>query len=178
MEKFKGPLILAGGLLFGLLLGAMVLWGGGSSQGSPSAPPAAGKSVPDFTLTSLDGKRVHLSELKGKAVVINFWATWCPPCREEMPLLEVAAKKYQDQVLFLAVDDNEDQAQVRDYIQKMGLDLTVLLDPDGKINELYFVQSYPNTFFIDADGILRAQRVGQLDEAILRRNLEAIGINP
>lgn len=179
MERFKGLLFLGGGLLIGILLGIGALWGAGNMKSTDRlSPPTSGKQVPDFNLKTMDGKSVRLADLKGKPVVINFWATWCPPCKVEMPLLEQASRQFGDRVVFLAVDDDEDLNTVQSFARQAGVSFPVLLDPNGKINQLYFVQSYPNTFFIDSDGILRAQRIGQLDEAILGRNLEAVGIKP
>lgn len=179
MKRAKGLLFLLIGLAAGVLLGLMVIYAvPGANRGSKPAPPATGKTVQDFSLQDLDGKSIQLSGLRGKPVVINYWATWCAPCREEMPLLNRYAERLKDQVAFLAVNNDEGATVVRDYVDKLGIQFTVLLDPGGKINALYYVQSYPNTFFIDSNGVLRAQHIGQLDEALLVRGLEAVEIKP
>ena len=179
MKKFKGLLFLGAGLLVGVLFGAAVLWSvPPSNQPGRPPPPATGKAVPDFVLSGIDGKSVHLKDYQGKPVVINFWATWCPPCRAEMPLLSQTSAKLQDRVIFLAVDDDEDPAQVKNFVEQGRIIIPVLLDPGGKINALYYVESYPITLFLDSQGILRAQHIGQLDEQTLLRNLEAVGIKP
>ena len=179
MRRVKGILILGAGMLAGILLGYIVLVSVPNVTNSQrNVPPATGKPVPVFTLNQLTGSQVSLSELKGKPVVINFWATWCPPCREEMPLLNQNATRLQGKVVFIAINDDEDASVVGQYVRQVGLNFPILLDPGGKINGLYFVQSYPNTFFIDSEGILRAEHIGQMDEPTLVRGLEAIDIKP
>lgn len=179
MKNLKGFFFLGAGLLVGILFGAVVYWSAPhiSLPGKPP-PPASGKSVQDFSLTDLEGKIVRLSDFQGKPVIVNFWATWCPPCREEMPLLVHTAAKLKGQAVFLTVDDDEDLSLVRNFVDQNRINIPVLLDPGGKINALYYVDSYPVTFFLDSQGILRAQHIGQLDELTLSRSLEAVGIKP
>ena len=179
MQRLKGLLILAACLIAGVLLGLIILYSVPNARSSQRpAPPSTGKSVPSFTLQQLGGASLSLSDLKGKPVVINFWATWCPPCREEMPLLDTYAARLQGRAIFIAINDDEDLQVVSPYVHQAGLKFPILLDPGGKINALFYVQSYPNTFFIDSDGILRAQHIGQMDETTLKRSLEALDIKP
>ena len=179
MRRVKRFLILGAGLLAGILMGSAVLFSvPNATTALRPAPPSTGKPVPGFTLQLLSGSSLSLSELKGKPVVINFWATWCPPCREEMPLLNTYAAKLQGKAVFIAINDDEDGSVVSPYVRQVGLNFPILLDPGGKINALFYVQSYPNTFFLDSDGILRAQHIGQMDEPTLLRSLEALEIKP
>jgi cytochrome c biogenesis protein CcmG/thiol:disulfide interchange protein DsbE len=179
MKRIKGLLFLLAGLAAGVLLGLTVLNAvpGRNNSARPS-PPATGKSVQDFTLLDINGQSVRLSALRGKPVVVNFWATWCVPCREEMPLLGRSADQLKDRVVFLTINNDEQANVVREFMDELSIQMPALLDPGGKINELYYVQSYPNTFFIDSDGVLRAQHIGQLDESLLNRGLEAVKIIP
>lgn len=179
MLRVKGLLFLLAGLAAGVLLGLTVLYAiPAASRTARPAPPATGKTIQDFSLQDIDGKNIRLSSLQGKPVIINFWATWCIPCREEMPLLSRYANDLKGKAVILAVNNDEDASLVREYIGKLGIQFPVLLDSGGRINALYYVQSYPNTFFIDSDGVLRAQHIGQLDEALLVRGLEAVEIKP
>ncbi len=95
-----------------------------------------------------------------------------------MPLLNQSAAALGEKVTFLAVDNDEAPALVSEYIQKLKINIPVLLDPGGKINALYYVESYPITFFLDNEGILRAEHIGQLDQQTLTQGLEAAGLQP
>ncbi len=135
-----------------------------------------GQTAPDFSLISLDGEEYRLSDLKGTGVVLNFWATWCPPCKAEMPLLEAAAQDSQGEILFLAINFRENEELVRDFAEEMGgfEYLILLLDPPGEVSRLYNVQALPTTFFVDAKGKVRAVHIGALDAQLLTGYLEKI----
>lgn len=128
--------------------------------------------APDFTLNQLNGAPLALSAFKGKPVLINFWATWCPPCRSELPALETAYQKYQDKVAFIAVDVKEDPTTVAAMVQELGLSFPIVLDSDGQIsNGLYEVRGIPTSIFVDANGIVSARHVGPLDETTIENYL-------
>ncbi|MEI2464922.1 TlpA disulfide reductase family protein [Niallia taxi] len=114
-----------------------------------------GNIAPDFTLKNLQGKDVRLSSLRGKKVIINFWATWCPPCKQEIPEIEKFYQEYKGTVEVLAVNiDGGNSEAVALFTKKMNVSFPVLLDnPDG-INEAYKVMTIPTTFFIDENGII------------------------
>jgi thiol-disulfide isomerase/thioredoxin len=138
-------------------------------------PNSAGRisaMAPDFEWNAPDGKTRKLSDLRGKVVVINFWATWCQPCREEMPALQRAAGG--SDAVFLAVDLMEDGAKVRSFMDSLALDrLQPLLDLDGAVTRAYSVLELPQTFFIDAQGVIRHIEHGAvLDDAAVRRGLD------
>lgn len=136
-----------------------------------------GYGAPDFTLTNLDGKSVHLRDFRGRVVVINFWATWCEPCRTEMPILQSAYRVNQLLGLeILAVNFDESRSEVQEFRDQMSLGFTMLLDPGGVIQRLYRVSGYPTTFFVDREGVIRAQHVGHLNESQLDEYLESLGI--
>jgi thiol-disulfide isomerase/thioredoxin len=116
--------------------------------------------APDFEYNTPDGKTTKLSDLRGKVVVINFWATWCRPCREEMPALQRVASANSD-VVFLEIDMQEPGDKVRSFIDQLGLDLLVpVLDTDGATTKRYGVLSFPSTFFVDATGVVRHIEIG------------------
>ena len=148
------------------------------SVGRPSGPvdtPIVGRPAPAFDLQTLDGDRVSLAELRGSPVVLNFWASWCIPCREEAPLLTAADATYRSQGLrILGVVYQDSTESARDFMERYGQRYTGLLDPDGRTAIDYGVFGIPETFFIDRAGIVRSRQVGALTEADLRRQIEAI----
>ena len=134
------------------------LQGGGSGQ-----PLRVGETPPDFSLKDLNGKTWTVSELKGKPVVLNFWATWCAPCKFEMPALESIYQKYKDKgLVILAVDIKTDngEAAVRKYQQEMGMSFPIVMDTTGETENNYRVRAYPTSFFIGKDGKLREVKRG------------------
>jgi thiol-disulfide isomerase/thioredoxin len=178
LGRFKVLLFLGAGLLLGVILAAVVLFAAAPGGALSAPPPATGKPIPEFSLNSLQGAAVRPVDFQGQPVVINFWATWCAPCRAEMPLFERMSRALQGKVVFLAVNDNEDLEAVSRFAQTNGISFPILLDPGGTITSRFYVQSYPTTFFIDAEGILRAQHIGQLDDDLMVRYLEAAGFTP
>lgn len=132
--------------------------------------PEVGHPAPDFTLRDLDGNAVRLSDLRGEVVFINFWATWCPPCRAEMPEIEAVHQEYKDKgVVVLGVDISEPASTVRQYIQQGGFSWTIVLDSIGEVARDYQIAAIPTSFFIDQEGIIRAVNIG----AMTKRAMEA-----
>ena len=125
--------------------------------------PARGDIAKDFSLTALDGKVYQLSQYAGKPVVLNFWETWCPPCRGEMPTLNNFARLYGDKVIALAVTTDESR-NTEHYIRQNGFSsFTVLLDKDGKVFRDYNITSIPKTFVIDTEGKIVEYASGSSD---------------
>jgi peroxiredoxin len=115
-----------------------------------------GKSAPDFTLKSLDGKNLKLSELTGNVVLINFWASWCGPCREEMPLLNALHNKYQPLgFTVLGVNVEEDVQGAKGFLKNFPVDFPVLLDNTNQVSKQYKVIAMPTTVVVDRDGNMR-----------------------
>ena len=141
----------------------------------PVDTPIVGRPAPGFDLETLDGRRLTLAELRGSAVVVTFWASWCIPCREEAPLLTAADATYGPRgvrILGVVYQDSDDNA--RDFMRRYGQTYAGLLDPDGRTAIDYGVFGIPETFFIDASGVVRSRQVGALTETDLRRQIEAI----
>lgn len=113
----------------------------------------------DFTLTDLQGKSWTLRELHGKVVLVNFWATWCPPCRKEMPDLDALYKKFKDQGLVILAIDDEDMAKVKPFLTERPVTYTILLDPGRKANDLFHIDGIPKSFVYDREGKLVAQSI-------------------
>jgi len=128
--------------------------------------------APDFTLSQLDGQPLTLSNLRGRPTIINFWATWCPPCRRELPALEAAYQAHRDEIGFIAVDVKEEAGTVLAFVEELGLTFPVVLDPEGAISNIsYQVRGLPTTIFVDAHGVVAARHIGPLDEASIDRYL-------
>jgi thiol-disulfide isomerase/thioredoxin len=120
--------------------------------------------APDFTAARLDGIPVRLSALRGKVVFLNFWATWCPPCREEIPSMEALYQRFRGKGLeFLAVDIQEDKDEVAAFMKEHGLNFPVALDSTGRISNEYGIRGIPTTFIIDREGNVIASVVGGRD---------------
>ncbi|HIC90204.1 MAG TPA: redoxin domain-containing protein [Anaerolineae bacterium] len=123
--------------------------------------PQRGFAAPDFTLETLDGQIVTLSGLRGQVVLINFWATWCPPCRAEMPAIQQVYERYRDQdFIVLAVNLQESDAQVAAFVGRLGLTFPILMDRDGDTFARYRVKALPSTFFVDQAGVIQNVTVG------------------
>jgi len=136
-----------------------------SGPATPSAPVAEGKPAPSFTLPDLSGKNVSLAEHRGKVVLVNFWATWCPPCREEIPSMVrlntiMAGKPFQ--MLCISINE-EGKKEVDSFLSTQKITLPVLLDPANQVARLYGITGVPETFIVDPKGVVVKHVVGGLD---------------
>ena len=147
----------------------------GVSTAGKIPAPQEGFLAPDFTLERLDGEEIRLSDLRGKVVLLNFWATWCPPCRSEMPAFQEAYVDYEEEgFVILAVNATRQDTpeKVVDFIAEYGLSFPIVLDETGEVNQLYLVQSLPTSFFIDEEGIIQEVVIGGIAEAMVRARVE------
>jgi len=127
-----------------------------SALTTEAAPPKTGQPAPDFTLRSSTGKNVKLSERRGEVVMVNFWATWCAPCRQEMPQLNQLYDRYRKNgftLLAVSVDDNPDKAL--EMAKQLGVRFPVLIDSRKQVSRLYDIDAMPSTLLIDRDGKVR-----------------------
>ncbi|MCS1350597.1 TlpA disulfide reductase family protein [Mechercharimyces sp. CAU 1602] len=134
-----------------------------------------GESPPSFSLDTLDGKRVEME--KGKPVLINFWATWCGPCRNEMPYIQEAYEKYKDEMQFMMVNWTSEEFKknaVPDYMKAEGYTFPVLMDETGEAADLYQVMATPTTYLLDKDGVIQVKTVGEYDREQLFRDLDKV----
>ena len=121
----------------------------------------AGDRAPDFQLQNLDGQTVSLGNLQGKPVLINFWATWCSPCRSEMPYIQEIYEEWADKgLVVLAINIGENSAKAEEFMQNYNLSFTVLLDTKQDVAQRYNISGIPTTFFIDKDGIIQDKVIG------------------
>ena len=166
-------------------LAAAIIWTVGSrlpsGVGAPlssSPSPREGFFAPDFTLDTLQGEQVKLSSLRGKVIVVNFWTTWCPPCRAETPALERSYEAYKDlDVVILGVNltDQDSLKEVESFVHEFGLTYPILLDRDGAVGLLYQLSGLPTTFFINREGIIRTVVIGgPMSETSIRSKIESL----
>jgi peroxiredoxin len=133
--------------------------------------------APDFKLLNIDGVEVRLSELRGQPVLINFWATWCAPCRLEMPGMQDRFEKFADDGLqILAVNFDEPVEAVQGFSDELGLTFELLLDPGGEIQRAYRIRGYPTSFFLDPNGVIKVLHIGVMTEGQLDIYLAEIGL--
>jgi thiol-disulfide isomerase/thioredoxin len=132
-------------------------------------------SALDFKLKDLNGKEVSLSQLKGKRVFLNFWATWCPPCKAEMPEIEALYNETKDSdLVILAVNIGESQNTVKSFMDKNKYNFSVLLDTDNSIAAKYNIQSIPTSFFIDKDGVIVSRHIGSMNKTQMETYIKNI----
>lgn len=135
--------------------------------------PLLGRPAPTFRLVALDGSTVDLAALLGRPVVLNFWASWCLPCRDEAPLLRAAQARYTAKgVAFVGVVYQDSAASAQAFVARYGISYPSLLDPDGRTALDYGVYGIPETYFIGSDGVIRAKQIGPLDAASLESQIQ------
>lgn len=172
-----------------VLLAGVVFYFGAtvSFAASPAAdrqtltPAQQPMPAPEFTLPDLDGKPHTLADYRGKVVVLNFWATWCPPCRYEMPAMQRAWEKVRDEnIVFVGVDVGEDSDTVFTFLADYPVEFPLLLDQDAKVIEQYPVTGLPTTYVIDPRGRITHRAVGgrEWDDEALLKELRSLSVKP
>ena len=153
-------------------LAGAAIWLGGTLAAQLMAPARA--PMPDLQVRLLDGTEVPLRSFGGRPLVVNLWATWCPPCRREMPVLVDAQRAHPD-IGFVYVNQGESAETVKRFLAEQGLDLRgVVTDPAGRLAARTGSPGYPTTLFYDASGVLRLRHAGELSEATLRDKLDSL----
>lgn len=150
----------------------------GTSTSGKIPAPQAGFPAPDFELKTQAGEMMKLSDLRGQAVLVNLWATWCPPCRAEMRSIEKVYSEYKDQgftVLAVNMTYQDDALKIAPFINEQSLTFPILLDETGKMANAYQMKSLPSSFFIGRDGIIKEVVIGgPMAEALLRTRVKEI----
>lgn len=178
--------------LLPIIMGVVILASGcGSQPDSPNVSPnttnpvttplavegiSIGNRAIDFQLQSLDGKTVKLSDFRGKPVLLNFWATWCGPCRSEMPYLQqISDNSTATGLVMLAVDAGENATVVQKFMTELNLTIPVLLDTDKAVSKSYSITAIPSTFLIDKNGIIQKKILGAFpDKQSIENSLKTI----
>jgi thiol-disulfide isomerase/thioredoxin len=155
--------------LAAIMVTLILIVGDGASVNSTQAAPVPDQlqydPMPEFALSRIDGSTLSSSELANKTVVINFWASWCPPCRSEMPSIESFYQEHRDEnLIVVAVNAGESPEQIEQFVQEHDLTFEVVQDPTMQMMAQFGVLSLPTTFIIDQRGDIRGQHMGQLDE--------------
>jgi DsbE subfamily thiol:disulfide oxidoreductase len=182
-------IIISVGVLIGMGLGALFVSGLVLATNSFSQPkagmieevdsddaPQVNAPAPDFELENLTGEKKHLADYQGKVVVLNFWATWCGPCKYEMPFFQEIYESYSSDIAVLAVNNQESVDRVKPFVEEMGLTYEILMDKDGSVATQYQVLGFPTTYFIDPNGIIKFLHVGVLTEEQLDGYLNLLGV--
>lgn len=191
-ERRERPLWLLLGLnlaLLAVLVSTVWLaaWYVRRDQGELAAPSSGdflaaqaltvGTPAPDFTLPRLDGGQIRLSDLRGRPVLVNFWASWCAPCRSEMPALDRIAREYQQRgLVVVGINQLEDPQTVEQFVQEFGLSFTIALDRDGVASRDWRVYGIPQTYLVGPDGVIRKAWVGPLTYDSVVRALHDLGL--
>ena len=176
--------VVAALLLFvAIVLAAVVLQGRAGDEpaepaaAAPAGPVHEGMVAPDFTLTSLDGENVSLSDYAGRPLLVNFWASWCPPCRDEFPALARAHEAHADdgfEILGVTYNDQPDLA--RAFVEDSGAAWPILYDPDHVAWDAFSPVGPPTSYFVDAEGVVQRVHIGAVNDEQLASHLAAIGL--
>lgn len=145
---------------------------------APPPSPREGFSAPDFTLDLLGGGQITLSDLRGKVVLVNYWASWCPPCRAEMPAIEKVYRSFKPlglEVLAVNVTNQDSETAADAFARKLGLTFPIPLDRSGEAAARYTLRGLPSSYFIDREGVIRSVVVGgPMNEALIQTKVEAL----
>ena len=144
-----------------------------SAEVSAEVGTEVGMQAPDFTLNNMNGQQVSLSDYRGQKVFLNFWASWCPPCRQEMPYMQKLHEEYGKEVVILAVNVGESKSTAANFMMQNDLSFPVLLDNDKDTARNYLVRGIPSSYFLDQDGIIKEKIVGGVN---YQKMLELNGI--
>jgi cytochrome c biogenesis protein CcmG/thiol:disulfide interchange protein DsbE len=164
-------LVLAALLPLILLAGWMAL----NLARDPRSGASIGSQAPEFAVADLDGNPIRLADLRGRPVIVNFWASWCGPCVDEFPLLNEAAARHRgDGLAMVGIVFRDNSEAARAFMRRMGAGWPAAMDPGEEIAERYGIYGPPETFFIDPDGVVAARQIGPLSRSDLERHLSSI----
>ena len=138
------------------------------------AAPQAGYLAPDFSLTTLQAEEITLSDYRGRPVILNFWATWCPPCRAEIPFFQQSQLKYNGRAIILGIDQAEPLSLVAPFVADLGMTYPILLDLESAVSDSYGVVALPTTFFIDSNGVVQKVHPGIISQGVLEDEIEQL----
>ena len=164
------------------ILGGLWIWASAvpadATTGGLIPSPREGFLAPDFTIESLSGDQISLSDMRGNAIVLNLWASWCPPCRAEMPALQRVYQENHEvglEVLTVNMTAQDSLADVEAFVQEFNLTFPILLDTSGEVGNAYLMRALPTTFFIDREGVIQQVIVGgPMSEVTLQSTVEQL----
>jgi len=182
MENFKTSQYLKTYAVIILLIGAVWIWMSRTPSGATLSngiqAPQKGFLAPDFSLPAASGEVITLSDLRGQPVLINYWASWCPPCKAEMPALERVYQEFKEQgfiVLAVNATNQDDAADAVAFSQSLNLSFPILFDSTGEVSSDYLVRALPSTYFVDSYGIIQEVVIGgPMSEALLRIRVQQL----
>jgi thiol-disulfide isomerase/thioredoxin len=149
--------------------------GAGSGLGGSMDGAQVGQAAPEFVATSADGKELRLADLRGQVVLVNFWATWCGPCRAEMPDLDSVYQEYKDRgFVLVGMNYREGPEDVAKFTKDLRVNFPIGLDPDGAIAGQYRVRGFPSSYFIDREGRISEVRIGALSRELVIERLNKL----
>ena len=168
-ERIQTILIVSGGILVLVSL-FLLLWKPGSQ--ASAGPARIGSPLGDFVLTDLNGNNVHLGDYSGKVVLVNTWATWCPPCRAEMPTLNQYYQEHiNDGFMILAVNAGDSKSEASSFANSLGLSFPVLLDLDSSLVDTMAIHSFPTSILVGRDGVVKTIHVGLFTPEALEQEI-------
>jgi cytochrome c biogenesis protein CcmG/thiol:disulfide interchange protein DsbE len=175
MSKGKAPWLIP--LLAGALVLTVLVWG---FLKSGRSSVRVGAQAPDYVLSLMDGGQISLRDLRGQVVVLNFWASWCSPCRSEAPVLQQVWKTYEDEVAFVGIAYNDVPQRAQAFVERSGVTFPNGLDIKGEIARTYGLTAVPETFVIDGEGVVQAHHIGAIvePEALVSMIEEALNASP
>lgn len=178
---------MAGGLCVGLILGVAIflfaanpainLFDNSGEFSLQSGAPRIGQPVPQFSAEWINGGSFDQDILLEKKTVLNFWATWCAPCRQEMPIFQSAYEQYRPEIQVIGLNAGESATEIREFLDEFGIDFDIAIDIDGSVQGQFAVLGLPITFFIDEQGMLIAQHIGGVTEQQMDGYLKLLGVN-
>jgi cytochrome c biogenesis protein CcmG/thiol:disulfide interchange protein DsbE len=168
----KGLVFIFTGLLLGTVLGGLVIF----SSAAPKRGPVIGSMLEDFVLPGINKQTISLNQYRGKTIILNFWATWCVPCKDEMPLLQSIYQTSGEKLVVIGVNSQESEGDVQRFIDQNFINFPIALDASGEITRKFQINGYPTTFLIDSKGILRNLHIGVLREDLLQSYLAELGV--
>lgn len=150
------------------------------SKTEKAGQPKVGQAASDFTQVGINDKKISLHDLQGKVVLLNFWGSWCEPCRQEMPMIEKTYEKYKDQgLIVIGVNIGESKVTAKGFAERMGLTFPILLDQKRDVTlKQYIVDQIPSSFFIDKHGVIRYVFTGPMNQDYIEKNVKSLLSQP